>query len=302
MFHNGNSELGNNRSIDQFNLVLKNRNESGSIPADLMGGKHFASSLYLACADLNQQLQMDPSALNSSRATMAQLSIANCDLTRLEFEFLSGFSRLTHLTIDSSRNIHLSGFGTSFPPQLPRLSSIRIFRTSGLMELMPLPQLSEGLDSFSLVDQQGEVEDSTASRILDWLLYNSTDRLSRLTLSGGRLTHIPEQIPLFEKLSRLDLSDNVMPLEIPSKSLTFKAPVLEINLSGSRIENIGPGPFKGDFSKARIDLRSNNLTRLEGSVFQEVLKQMASSNGTLFLHKSKLNLLWSFVWLCFINL
>ena len=228
--------------------MLTSQEESGSIPADLLGGNHSASSVYLSCADFKFRLQVDPAAFRSSSAALAHFAISNCDLTNLELQFLTGFTKLSHISIHASKNIHLSGLGTTLPANLPRLSSILIANTSGLIELMPLPHLKDGLDSFSLADHHDQVvDDFAASRLLDWLLFKSSKRLSRLTLSAGELSRIPEQVPLFTNLDRLDLSNNSIPMAVPALSLSFAVPVKAIDLSGSKIHSIAPGAFRGIF-------------------------------------------------------
>jgi hypothetical protein len=148
----------------------------------------------------------------------------------------------------------------------------------------------------------------------------SNIEIEGLFLDNNSLTGVPDIAFSFENLNSLSISGNTIPV-LPSGSLIFNVPeVLYLgleNLSLDAIENdalqgkldikydhrnIGyRNSYKnvmvvnsinflvtGNFGPAEIRLGNNNLNKLDSSIFESILYDMAASTGQLVLTSSKL--------------
>ena len=290
IFRNPNTE-----SYQRVRLNLNSTDEM--IPADVLNSRT-VSSLEIHCPNLvSYQLQVDPAAFRPSSGVMTSLEIANCDLMKTDFSFLSGFSNLEQITFTSCSNFQPS---LSTLPALSGLVDLAIHQSYGLREITSFPKLSRGLKAFRLFGnaETSALNDAAAKRFLDWILESSSATLETLQLNYNVLTEVPEQIPSFTSLSSLSLQNNFIAL-VRQCSLVFTAPVKTFLLHSNKLRTIQPGAIQGlssnsnlkistfylnfcptgDFSQTKaITFIDNGMSRLEGNVFAPLLDQLRDTD------------------------
>lgn len=211
---------------------------SEPIPSDVLSDKR-AIIIRLACPFASSgALVMDPLALRATGGYTNELYISDCDLGRLDFAFLSGFTRLLILGISSSSNVHT--FSTL--PPLPALKELSIFDCSGLESLTTVPGLaSVHLENLKL--NSNGLSDGPVDVVLDSI---NASALTRLSLNDNRLTRIPGKVVQLPQLAQLYMSDNAIPL-LQTGSLAFPLGqrVDAIYLPSVGLESIEPGTFQG---------------------------------------------------------
>lgn len=290
-------------------LYLYPPSNESILPADLLTNHRITNEIRLFCPNrgaMDYQMEIHPEAFRASRNFTKKLLIQFCDVSRLEFSFLEGFENLFDLSIDFSFNIHLARWISL--PKLPSLSWMGFVQSTGLDDWSEFPVLVNGLTFIDL--QTNWIGDDAMDRITQWALRYSYQSLETLWIFNNALNKIPENISNFEKLASLWLGnqrDRGMHA-ILNGSLAFTAPLMELQLQDCGIETIEPGAFKGyqeliiiinklqminiqifvgDFSRAKVSLSGNRLTRVDSSVFEEILRQMSSSTGRVDVRSSK---------------
>ncbi len=256
----------------------------------------------------NNPLRVDIDAFRSSSQSLSVLSIEKCDLSRLDWSFLTGFNNLAQLSIQYSSNLHQT-FATL--PSLPSLIQFDLYSVTDLNQLVTFPRLTSGGIVSSSIHYNYDLGDEAMSRILDWLLPTSASTMNSLSLSANTLTVIPRQIRNFTNLESLSIYNNLAPI-LSVSSGSFNLPKIKgLYLDNSIISSIEAGVFqgkilklwfyylkrsaavttlfhvKGDFSTAYVELYRNNITRFEAGVFRTMLRKMASSSGRLEMYASK---------------
>ncbi len=196
-------------------------------------------------------MKIDPIAFNTSKDREdGTLTISGCDLSELNFDFLAGFNELLVLQFTSCNFIN-SNFG-QFPATLTKLAVLIFENCTGLGELT-LPELGRGLYALAMSDT--DLDDSSISRVLNWALdldvlpgNDAQHKLAILTINKNRLTQIPNQIKSFQYLEQFYLTENLVPLNVPTGSLSFDnktIPVSYLDLGSSHINSIEDGAFYG---------------------------------------------------------
>lgn len=221
-------------------------NRGVHLPPDLLSGKR-ARAIDLYCPSVVNgdlyKLTIDQNAISSSRDLMEYFYILGCDLTgQADFNFLTGFNKLTNLYMYDSRNVQ----GFQYLPALPNLGTLSINQCSGLELVNNFPA-----SSFSVLQQvhltDNQLNDELAGKILNSLVSStSVDTIKVLSLAYNQLTLIPEQIPLFTRLNDLSLSGNHLPY-MPSPPLEFQVSVVDrLAFTNVSLISIEPGALKGD--------------------------------------------------------
>ena len=149
------------------------------------------------------------------------------------------------------------------------------------------------------------LNDSRVSQVFKAFLSTSDNnsqqqqRLVSVEIENSQLTHIPQEITLFNWLQNVQLSGNHI-RSIRSGAFNFISPLKTLNLSANGLENIEPGAFQGKTIQSAhlkknlnlcesvgnygdgswIILSHNNLTRIEARVFKQVLEQMMTFGGS----------------------
>ena len=280
------------------------------IPEDVLSSRRFKSvSIY--CPNKDYHLVIDPNAFRSTRNFTTYLSIDSCDLGQLDFTFLAGFDQLADIDIFKSTNLHLSW--TNLPP-LPALTLLTIDPTWRLNDWVDFPVLGRGLQKVELaLNEEDEFQDEGLNRFLAWALKSSAETLRTLKIyaPSGTLSQMPRQLASFPKLDYLDISnpagfpypfapsDSFKGLTaVPTGALAFSAPVRFVRICSGQMSTIEPGAFKGNFSKAVVNLELNNLTRFEAPVFQSMLQQMAKTNAAGYIRVTESGLHKEYLFSC----
>ncbi|KAI9554619.1 hypothetical protein GHT06_019892 [Daphnia sinensis] len=250
-----------------------------SIPADLLNGKR-AGNILLNCPFPDWQLTIDADAFRPSSDLTFFFFTAGCDLNLLDFaSFLDGFLSLTTIFISQSSNVQ----GIQNLPALPNLDQLIVTYTTGLEKVTDFSRLGN-VQLRRLLLNGNQLSDQMADNILNAMASSSSaaSSLEMLWLASNQLTRVPAQLTSFSRLIQLDLSNNSFPV-LSSGSFSFNAPVDYLYLESNTINSIEPGAFQGDFTRGRIYLRFNSLSRFEEAVFRPLLEQMisATNNGGL---------------------
>ena len=207
-----------------------------------MGTDKFAGRISIRCPNANFKLQVDANAFLTSTNRVTHVTITPCDLSELDLSFLSTFHSLTDLLLSSSVNVHQAL--KTLPHPLPSLSTLTLYASKGLNEMIDFPTLSNGLTN---VDIGGNsIDNPAASRILNWLIKSSADTLSTLYLDSNSLTDVPPQIPSLNKLVFLEMSFNQIKT-IRTGELRFNSAVTNLHLRSNVIDTIQSGAFQGNF-------------------------------------------------------
>ncbi|XP_057376103.1 phospholipase A2 inhibitor beta-like [Daphnia carinata] len=248
-----------------------------SIPADLLNGKR-AGNILLNCPFPDWQLTIDADAFRPSSDLTFFFFTAGCDLNLLDFtSFLDGFLSLTTVFISQSSNVQ----GIQNLPALPSLNQLIVTYTTGLEKITDFSRLGN-VQLRRLLLNGNQLDDQMADNILNAMASSSAaTALEMLWLASNQLTRVPAQLSSFSRLIQLDLSNNSFPV-LSSGSFSFNAPVDYLYLESNTINSIEPSAFQGDFTRGRIYLRFNSLSRFEEAVFRPLLEQMISvTNGGL---------------------
>jgi len=259
---------------------------------------------YEALVNRSLSLEVDADAFRSTKNYTTDFLINVIDCTLLDLSFLSGFNQLTKLLL---ANIHNIQHCLSSLPSLPRLIKLVFEHCSGMNELYAFPILTNGLRDFRFRTDDGSkfqsnknINDETVDRFMDWLLLSSSNTLEEMEITYmNQVTRVPHKIASFKALRKVWLHDNNIS-SIKSGAFSFSVPVSLLSIHRNGIKEIEPGAFQGkydkdfliiylyqflrwnisgDFKDASVYVDSNNLTRLEESVFGPMLQQMASGKG-----------------------
>lgn len=226
-----------------FNLVILLPADSDPLPSDLLSGKTASIINIIGSGRESFELDIAVDTFSSSSSTTGQFTILNCNLYKLNFSFLRGFSKLVELRLDSTANI--STIQTL--PSLPSLTGLAIDNSIGFNDLTGFP--SKGLSRLQrLYLFNDELDDYATDIILNAFLDSSSlNTLRFLALGENRLTKVPPQIPLFTSLADLSLNQNSIHF-VESNQIAFGAPKVEnLLLRYNFMQSIQPGAFIGNY-------------------------------------------------------
>ena len=234
--------------IRGFMLYLYTQSATDSrkiIPMDLLSN-HRALSIDITCSSsTDMSIIINPQAFRSSRNTTRNFMFFFCDISRLSFNFLTGFVQITSILFSTTKHVDQANWA-SFPTSLPSLETFSISSSTGLNEWTIFPKLSRGLSRLSL--HSNEIQDAAMDRIINWTVAYSVDTLESLGIESNNLTNIPSklQISSFPKLQYLNLDSQENGIRIiPRGSFGFAAPNYTLSADNNKIEIIEDGAFQG---------------------------------------------------------
>ena len=305
--------------LDLLSLSSEPHHLSGdviNIPADLLNDKT-VERIAVNCSTITGPLRLEihPKAFRSSIQHIGHFEVTGCDLSQLNFNFLSDTTRLMSLSI--SRSVHFKGF-----PPLPffsRLQSLRIYECQNFQHWNEISVRFPNLESLFLDGTL--LGDRSVNQLVSSIASSPTgnDTLQQLSLWENQLTRIPDHISSFRKLSYVNLFGNSI-VSVPSGSFVFR-PEIQVSfliLSKNALNTIEPGAFKGkcffpidpaleenhqlnesvfsallfilgNFSEASVYLDFNQLTRFDSAVYEDLLEQMhrsTTSDAGLYVYNS----------------
>ncbi len=270
------------QQIKYFYLTIPFSEVNNSIPADLLSGKA-AQSIQLGCSSTETKLTVNSNAFNFSQDYAGRFSFSDCDLSQLNYSFLTNFNVLTQLHYFSSINIpsqwpslpslpslvslsitssnDFEGFQNLPLTMLPALSLLLIERCPNFTFLPIVPALTVlTIDSCPLFKQWDIVaqldrlyslflmgfNNETIYSALDSIVSSSlVFSIQSLSLTRNGLTQVPPQIQVFSVLQNLYLSANEI-ATAKNGSLAFATPqLLDLYLSSNGLTTIEPAAFLG---------------------------------------------------------
>ncbi len=190
---------------------------------------------------------VDQNAFRSTKSYTKTLNLNRMDCFLLDFNFLSGFDKLSELYLSNIQNIQMC---LPSLPSLPSLTTLAIEYPTGMNELYSFPVLQNGLKIAKFVGSpylppEMSMTDVTFNRIMDWILISSENTLEELGVSNmAQVTEVPRQIPSFKALRKFWLHSNNIST-IKNGSLYFTAPVSLLNIKENGITDIEPNAFQG---------------------------------------------------------
>jgi Leucine-rich repeat (LRR) protein len=263
--------------------IILSPHETEPIPDDILGNVR-VTSIELACVE-NSNLRVSNDAFRaSSDESVRAVNIDGCNLSRLDFAFMSYMYKLHSLYI--FRSLEFVSFQGL--PGNRDFKLMSITESSQFYALDDTPALLFGLEILYLNDNQ--LDDTEATKLIKSLASTSVDSLTEFRLYNNKLTRIPDMLLSMANLKELSLNNNQITL-LSTNSLAFKGPI-SISLGNNSIRNIRPGAFgslksMGTFVTIRLNL--NKFNRMDSNVFQTVLEGMAlAGEGSLELGESKL--------------
>jgi len=233
----------------RFTLYFSPTDPTKTIPADLLNN-HRTEVTLIYCRPTDSPLIVDSQAFRSSQNLMTVLFLRDCDMSQLNFDFLSEFNKIWRIGLESMSNVGQANWA-SFPQFLPSFNSLLIRKSTGLNEWSAFPQLAGG--SADLYLSTNDIQDDAMNRVLNWTFQYSANTLNSLDLRSNELTQIPKQLQApnsFPNLQYLNLDDQKtgIPL-ITTGSISCPSSPSNYYLyaSKNRITTIDAGAFQGYF-------------------------------------------------------
>lgn len=217
---------------------------SYEIPADVLNGRR-TDYIQIEClsAQANVELQVDADAFRSTSTKTGAFDIRNCDLYRMDFNFLRGFNRLKEFSIESCTNIQQS---IRTLPLLPALEQLEIVASRGLPGSSFRNLEEVGLQTLRL-ENNGDLKDDLVQTILKSLTARSIVSLRSLHIADNLLTIVPPEVARFNYLSSIDLENNKL-TQLLNGQFRFYVPVDRLNLGHNLISSIAPEAFQGNLA------------------------------------------------------
>lgn len=201
--------------------------------------------LTIQCKEFNP-LHIANNSFKYQKTFTISIELMGCNLSDITLGFLEGFVSLFSLTMDSIPNMGL--IFPNFPIRLSDMVFLTINNCLGWDKLTSTPRsMYQGSLKTLYLTYSEDMNDEAISIIMDWALHSFNTTLENIYIYGNNLTKIPHQLQLFSRLKYLDLKENSFSL-ITNHSLVFKeATIRLLLLSESKIEEIQPGAFQGDY-------------------------------------------------------
>lgn len=189
-----------------FNLTISEQNPTNiTIIPNKFLNKHQIEILDIKFvkSSYRNSLRIEPGAFSYSKNFTKWIVLEGCELSQLDFKFLTGFDSLSTVEFVSTFNVHLAKW-TSMPSMLPNLAHLAIHNSTGLNEWETFPSLSRGLKVLDL--NNNEIQSGPLDRILNWSVGHSGNTLEMLFLEQNSLT-VPPQINGLKNLKYVDSSN-----------------------------------------------------------------------------------------------
>ena len=231
--------------LETFNLYHSPAHDNEMIPADLLNNHRITKYFNVDCLNKDFSFRVDPQAFHSSKGTIEWINFDSCNMSRLDFQFLAGFDRLTDLNFYRLSNVGRANWA-SFPP-LANLTKFRIAYSTGFNEWnnesINIPKMSSKL--FYMYLYSNDIQDAAMDRWIDWAAQYAGNTLYQLEINENDLTQIPRQLPSLTNLRKLNLEKQKrgIPL-IPSGSLVGRMSMVLV-AKDNKIETIEQGAFQG---------------------------------------------------------
>jgi len=247
-------------------LLIPSYDDVTTIPADLVGTRQLTTfTLKCITHEGEDYMSVNVNALRSSKTSLKGVTIRNCDMRNLAWNFLTGFNQMDTLSFTFSSNFQIK-FSTL--PPLPALSTLLLTGVDiNYRNGTPtFPRLSRGLEYVFLDFDNVMFADAICVTFIRWLVSNSNNTLKylgfeRLGISSTARNIVTPLFSSFSKLTYLGMYNTLVPVTIPA-GMRFTSKVDAIDLDNSNIVQINPGAFNG------IILREmNNTVQFKAKLF-----------------------------------
>ena len=214
------------------------------------------------------RLAIDLNAFSPITRNSAQyLWIEHCDLSGLDFSFLTGFNQLQELII-----LHPSNIGKAkwdLLPPLPALQHLYIDDgefSNNTEWAKKLPPLVHGLSEIHLIGM-GMARYEIVESIFQWLLISSSETLKILEISSWHnLTRLPSQLPLFPNLNHFKIDCSNFEIAV-IKELWLPSGASKIKIEQCGVLEIEPGAVRGIIHiRFKIYFSPHNILNLHNAL------------------------------------
>ncbi|KAK4004441.1 hypothetical protein OUZ56_006175 [Daphnia magna] len=241
------------------------------IPANLLGN-HRARIIHLASCGINP-MEIHSDAFKTSMRTTEEFTSFVCDVGKLTWSFLNGFTSLNFLQLEGVTKIQSLG-------SLPSLPSLKRFTISSCQGFAPLsfPGTSlTGLQTLIMTENGAELTNEKLDSILATLVNAKSFQVLKLTNNPG-MSRIPSALSVLSALHTLDLSLCSIPI-VSSSSLSFTAPAVKaLNLEKTSLSTIVDNTFNNRYyGNAKVLLDGNNLQEFRSSIYLKILMDMKTA-------------------------
>ncbi|XP_045030981.1 uncharacterized protein LOC123473727 isoform X3 [Daphnia magna] len=241
------------------------------IPANLLGN-HRARIIHLASCGINP-MEIHSDAFKTSMRTTEEFTSFVCDVGKLTWSFLNGFTSLNFLQLEGVTKIQSLG-------SLPSLPSLKRFTITNCQGFAPLsfPGTSlTGLQTLIMTDNGAELTNEKLDSILATLVNAKSFQVLKLTNNTG-MSRIPSALSVLSALHTLDLSLCSIPI-VSSSSLSFTAPAVKaLNLEKTSLSTIVDNTFNNRYyGNAKVLLDGNNLQEFRSSIYFKILVDMKTA-------------------------
>lgn len=241
------------------------------IPANLLGN-HRARIIHLASCGINP-MEIHSDAFKTSMRTTEEFTSFVCDVGKLTWSFLNGFTSLNFLQLEGVTKIQSLG-------SLPSLPSLKRFTITNCQGFAPLsfPGTSlTGLQTLIMTDNDAELTNEKLDSILATLVNAKSFQVLKLTNNTG-MSRIPSALSVLSALNTLDLSLCSISI-VSSSSLSFTAPAVKaLNLEKTSLSTIVDNTFNNRYyGNAKVLLDGNNLQEFRSSIYLKILVDMKTA-------------------------
>lgn len=269
-------------------LILTPSSSDSIIIANVTAN-HAIGSLTINCPNRITPLQVDPSAFTNTKLATSSLTVQNCNLSSLNWAFLTDFSNLSSLSISSASDLHQT-FYTLPTSTLTILSSFNLFSVMGMNNFYntsrkfrwPAPA-PYGFDSVRIWYCYDLGDDAIDYFFTRFITPSSEDTLLNLGLAGNNITYIPKDVQRYNQLRSSEFFENLQPWSIQTNAFQFQQPVNYLSIDDNQITYIAPGAFSGTvITKTQILSRWLPLSSSVYTYLQAILAMPKSHCTTIY--------------------
>ena len=225
-------EAFNKTEIIEHNSFYVTMDHFSALPANFLANKK-VQNLNFKCPNTSFTLgPVDLDAFKGTRDFTEYISIESCNLNRMNFDFLEGFTALQQLVFMKSSFIQLQ-----LMPYLPSFTFLRFYHCQQVTSWYQ-PAKTPNLETLFITGTN--VLDDPATQFITGF----KDSLIELKLHGNELTEFPKFAQTFTKLKVIDLWDNRI-TELRAGSLALSSQLDDLFLAWNNIQTIEPNAFRG---------------------------------------------------------
>jgi len=171
-------------------ILTPNINDTKIIPNVI--GNHSVGTLVIGCPKRKTMLIVDPAAFSGTKSVTTDFYTVGCDLRKLNWSFLSGFTKLTSLNVVVCSNFHVTFFSTIPSATLTSLSIFSLNSVTGLNGFnnnsMKAPaKLPKGLGQVYIVYCYDLGDAALQNLLAKWVTPSSANTLTLLEVGGTSL-------------------------------------------------------------------------------------------------------------------